>query len=410
MAKHLIFYLGWGLGLLLLGACGKKGPNLPNMNLTLSANEAAPGGAKAFRGMVYNFFEYAEVASNNKPFEQWFREQNGFSKKNEVYFLLTPFLNTHPDEAEAMLNYVEHGNTLIIATDQCNEAFTQVFGIAINNYISTNKVSHPFGYIDTYKKLTASPNITADSFGIFYEPLTRFISLDSIKPDTGRHRIISYNEADKPDAMQFEIGNGHLIVVTNAVGLSNYFLMTSNNFRYAFGLLSYLSPYADGAVWDTFYLRNQNRPPQGSSVFDVIFSIPQLKRAFWLLVLLSAFWVLNNLIRRQRIIPVAKVFKNTSVEFTQTIARLYFNRKDNRDIALKMIQYFLEHLRNKHYMPAHQMDNDFAKLLSGKTNLPLFDAEALTGTMKAIQQGASVNDEDLLDLNRSIQRAVAGKG
>nr|MCU0375183.1 hypothetical protein [Chitinophagaceae bacterium] len=228
--------------------------------------------------------------------------------------------------------------------------------------------------------------------------------------DTGRHRILSYTEANMPDAIQVEIGNGHLIMVTNAAAFSNYFLLTGKNYRYGLALLSYLNPGADEAIWDGFYLRNQYRAPQDSSVLDVIFSIPQLKRAFWILMALSLLWVFNNLIRRQRIIPVAQLFKNTSVEFTQTIARLYFNRKDNRDIALKMIQYFLEHLRNKHYMPAHQMDADFARLLSGKTNLPLFDAEALTGTMKAIQQGAAVSDEDLLDLNRAIQRAIAGKG
>lgn len=308
-----------------------------------------------------------------------------------------------------MLNYVEQGNTLLIATNACKGAFYEVFGLYPNNLMSS-PVTHPLGYKDTFKKLAPNKHLPTDTFSIFYSPLASYINYDSIKSNSNKRRIISYNEANMPDALQFEIGKGHLIMVTNAVALSNYFLMTGKNYYYGLALLSYLNPNVDEVVWDGFYLHNQNRTPQGSSVFDVIFSIPQLKRAFWILLALSALWVLNNLIRRQRIIPVAKVFKNTSVEFTQTISRLYFNRKDNRDIALKMIQYFLEHLRNKHYITAQQMDGDFAKLLSGKTNLPLFDAEALTGTLKAIQQGAPVSDEDLLDLNHTIQRAIVGKG
>jgi hypothetical protein len=308
-----------------------------------------------------------------------------------------------------MRGYVEQGNTLFIATDVCRGAFNDVFGIQINNYLA-EPVNHIWGYRDTYKKLAPSGMVAPDSFSIFYSPFKHYLSYNNIKGDTGRLRILSYNEDNMPDAIQVELGKGHLIMVTNAAAFSNYFLMTGKNYRYGLALLNYLSPDVDEAIWDGFYLRNQNRAPQGSSVFDVIFSIPHLKRAFWILMALSLLWVLNNLIRRQRIIPLAKVFKNTSVEFTQTLARLYFNQKDNRDIAHKMIQYFLENLRSKHYMPAGQMDADFARLLSGKTNLPLFEAEALIGTMKAIQQGALVTDEDLLDLNSKIQRALAGKG
>ena len=66
-------------------------------------------------------------------------------------------------------------------------------------------MSHPFGYTDTYKKLTASPNITAIRL-VFFMNAYQVYKPRQYKTGYRRHRVISYNEADKPDAMQFEIG------------------------------------------------------------------------------------------------------------------------------------------------------------------------------------------------------------
>jgi hypothetical protein len=106
--------------------------------------------------------------------------------------------------------------------------------------------------------------------------------------------------------------------------------------------------------------------------------------------------------RRQRMIPVRVANKNTTVEFTQTIARLYYNQKDNRNIALKMIQHFLEYIRTQHYLPSQKLNPDFARILAGKTNTNLEKTERLVAKMAAIQDGATVSDDLLLWLNREI--------
>lgn len=96
MAKQINFSIFLGTGLLLLAACGRQGQDLPNMKLTLSANEAAPGGAKAFKGMAYHFFEYANLATNNKPFNQWFGDKNNFHKKKSGLPFAYPHFKCSP--------------------------------------------------------------------------------------------------------------------------------------------------------------------------------------------------------------------------------------------------------------------------------------------------------------------------
>jgi hypothetical protein len=179
-------------------------------------------------------------------------------------------------------------------------------------------------------------------------------------------------------------------------------LLTGNNYQYALGLLSYLPSEPDAVYWDEFYRRNLHRGPEDRSILSAILSIPALRWAFWILIALCALAILTNIFRRQRMIPLRVPNRNTTVEFTQTIARLYYNKKDNRNIALKMIQHFMEHIRSQYYIPHQKLDNEFAAVLSGKTNQPVEKAAQLVQQMAAIQNGAAVSDEVLLDLNRQM--------
>ncbi|MFN8247216.1 MAG: hypothetical protein U0T56_12660 [Ferruginibacter sp.] len=40
--------------------------------------------------------------------------------------------------------------------------------------------------------------------------------------------------------------------------------------------------------------------------------------------------------------------------FTETIARLYLQKKDNKNIADKMIMYFNEFIRTHYFLPVNQ--------------------------------------------------------
>jgi hypothetical protein len=63
--------------------------------------------------------------------------------------------------------------------------------------------------------------------------------------------------------------------------------------------------------------------------------------------------------RRQRIIKPLQPNINTSVAFTETVGRLYLQKKDNRNIADKMITYFLEHIRNQYFLNTNQLNDEF---------------------------------------------------
>ena len=65
---------------------------------------------------------------------------------------------------------------------------------------------------------------------------------------------------------------------------------------------------------------------------------PPLQYAFWLSLLLLLLYILFAGKRMQRIIPLVKPNENTTVTFTETIGRLYLQKKDNKNIANVLIK------------------------------------------------------------------------
>lgn len=373
------------------------------MRLTLASNDAKPMGGKVFNSITsYVYYDW-EIQYNAQPFDDWYRKyaREHYHENGTAYILISPYLSMRKKEAEDLKKYITRGNTVMVVTDGISDDFKNVFDIAIKRLpFSISK--HPFGLAQTFKSLADTTQFDSTRFGYFYNPMTSII--DSVKGD--EHTEISKNMLGLRDGIEMSIGSGKLIFITNAEAFSNYFLLTKNNFEYANGLLSYLPTAPDELYWDEFYRRNINRGPEDKSIFSAILAIPALRWAFWILIALCAIAIFTHLFRRQRIIPVRIPNKNTTVEFTQTIARLYFNKKDNRNIALKMIQHFMEHIRSKYYIPHQKFDHDFALVLSGKTNQPISKTTQLVERMQYIHDGAAVSDDDLLKLNRDINELL----
>ncbi len=379
-------------------SCKKENKSsLPDLRTTLASNDTKPMGGKVFKQLTGQVFGDYNLENNAEPFDAWYRKflDDYYQDMGSAYVLVSPFVSAHKKEALKMKEFISDGNTMLVITDGVSAAFREVFEIGIIN-LPFSFSTHPYGLFDTYKYLGDSLSLDSTKYGYFFTPFSS--ALDTVLEAT----VVTRNMFGQPDGVEIGIGAGRLILVTNAEAVSNYFLLKGENYRYAVGLLSSLNFNPDAIYWDEFYRRNLNRPGEDQSVFSAIFANPALRWAFWLLLALCGIAIFTNLFRRQRVIPVRKVNRNTTVEFTQTIARLYYNKRDNRNIALKMIQHFMEHIRSNYYLPHQKLDDSFAAVLAGKTNQPVPKTQRLVQRMWNIQQGAEVSDEQLLELNRQL--------
>ena len=82
---------------------------------------------------------------------------------------------------------------------------------------------------------------------------------------------------------------------------------------------------------------------------------------------------------------------------------MYFQTKDNRNIADKMITYLLEHIRNQYFISTSNLNAEFTAMLSRKSNVPAEQVERLFATINKVQQSNKVDDKLLLSLNQQIE-------
>ena len=130
---------------------------------------------------------------------------------------------------------------------------------------------------------------------------------------------------------------------------------------------------------------------------------PPLAAAFWLSILLLALYILFGGKRRQRIVEKVKPNENTSVTFTETIGRLYLQKKDNKNIAEKMTTYFNEHVRNNYFLNTNLINDEFITTLSRKSGVEKNRVESLYRAISHVHNNAVVDDYQLLSLNEQIQ-------
>lgn len=394
----------------LMSACWSKNKALTvDTELNLAGNDQGPMGASVFRHFSQKAFSNDSLFNNIKPFEKWHTQlihDDSYSNKL-VYIIAAPRMIASQQEVESMADFVESGNTLLVIADYFTEEFLQRFSVTSTRTFIEGTKGKTWEMRATQKKLIDSTLFSSRKFGYYFYPFLNEIGADSsLKPE-----YEGINDAGQPDFVRVNHGKGQLIVVTNAAALCNYFLLSGNNYQYALAVLSYLPAFSEGIYWDDFYRRHPYRSFEKSSLLSTILAIPGFRWAFALLLAAGIFWMGTEIWRRQRIIPVQDKYKNTTLEFNQTIARLYLNNHDNQNIAAKMIAHLSAFLQTRYFIRNIEMNDELAGILTAKTGLDIEKMRTLVAQLRRVQEGENPDDATLLWINQEIQNiSEAGMG
>jgi hypothetical protein len=153
-------------------------------------------------------------------------------------------------------------------------------------------------------------------------------------------------------------------------------------------------------VWDDYLNRSVSI---SGSLLRFVFKNPGLKWAWYVLVSGVLLYVFFLGKRRQKPIPIIVPPKNTTVEFAETIGRLYYQSKDHKNIAEKRIQFLLEHIRTRYFIPTDKLDSAFYERVSGRTGIPLDKVKTLFTLVKHIRIKEQIAEEELAKLNSLIE-------
>lgn len=396
-------------GLLLLAACTRDGADqprrtMPDLTESYSGKDKKPFGTYIAYRELEEMFYHNTIRNDKRSVENsWNDIQDDTAS---VYVCIAGSLYTTDEDVHFLTRMAENGNDVFLAVRDFEPNLLSELGIKTQSVFPPGFFNGK-PYTNTGVRLRESNVADTTLYSYFYYPFTKYFS----KYDSATTRILGVNEDGNPNFIVMFRGKGKIFLHCEPRAFSNYFLLQKENYRYLQQVFGFLHSYPDHFYWNEYYVKLHSRPRNSRSrdedksfnSLDEILSHPPLAAAFWLGLTALLLYVFFGAKRRQRVIDVIKPNENTTVAFAETIGRLYLQKKDNRNIADKMITFFNEHVRNHYYLNTNLVNDDFITTLSRKSGVPREKVESLYRAIDHAHSSVQVDDYQLLSLNELMQ-------
>ena len=204
-------------------------------------------------------------------------------------------------------------------------------------------------------------------------------------------------------------GKGNFYFHTVPLVMTNHFLMKDRTRQYAESVLGHMAPgniYYDNASQSPNYdfNRREGRGRMEESALSYILSQPALRWSMMLMLISLLLYVIFRAKRRQRIVPVLEPNTNSSLEFLQTIGRLYFLTNDHKKLASKKMRLFLSFIRGRYHISTQHIDDKLIDQIARKAKVPRDHVNEIFKKYKAIEYLDEVSDTLLIQFHETIDR------
>lgn len=380
-------------------------------NLTLKKEDKNPYGAYVTYDNWQRMFPQASISINKKEPQNW--DSLSVYDSDQVWILVSRMFNPDSDELNRLVNFAKNGNDVFISTLDMNEEAKTRFGFELNDALtseySVQQITAAYEENDSvHIGLAFQP--FKDSASYFYPGINyarNFVSIDSTLS-----YVLAKNELNEPYFIKMKSGKGNIYFHLAPFTFTNYFLLRSNNIHYFEKAISVLPSEAKTVVLDNYFTNKRYTEPTQNkkddpSPFGEMMKEPALKWAFYAALVLLLLYVITEMKRKQRIVPIHTVPKNESLDFVKTIGRLYFDKKDNKNLSQKMGAYFLEHVRNKYKLNTSVLDESFVQKLAAKSGVGEMEIKDVTDFILFSNTANAISDGQLSKFHVMLEKMYA---
>ena len=383
----------------LLLACNVKKQKRMDERITLRKGDKNPYGTYvAYQDLKY-IFPYAEVKDNEESpadksaYINDYTYSEAADAPRALYLIITPSFHPSEEEFDALLRFVGAGNHIFVSSFSWSENFTDSLSLSIYQ---------PQTFVGFYDSLAVSivHPVTKDSMGFAYPGKSDDTYFD--RYDSNYSSVMGHEGKHPNIIRQAYQSGGSITIHSDPLAFSNFFLLHKKNAAYYDETFSYFPQNISTVIWDQYFRYKTNRKGNFSSL-QVILADKNFRAAFWLTLLLFALIYLFESKRKQRIIPMIKPHKNTSLDFVKTVGRLYHQYHDNKNLGMKMSAHLMEYIRQKYNLPTTTLDQHFVANLAFKSGYPEDKVQQMIYKSKMIHDFTSVSDTELIEFHRQTE-------
>lgn len=316
------------------------------------------------------------------------------------YIFINSSIDFDEAEADRLLDWVSSGNTLFVAGSGIGSRILDTLHLETTYYYDLDNL-----YTNPIVSLS-NPNLQKrKSYYLDIETNASYFS----EIDTLNTIVLGQFDLSKEDTVNIEepkihfikqdFGQGDIVIHLMPELFTNYNLLRAHNIDYLAAAFSYLD--TDKTMyWDRHYI---NAKSIQTSPLYVFLKNRYMKWAYYMLILGLILWVIFEGKRKQRAIPIVTPLPNKTLEFTETIAGMYLERKDHRSIATYQINYFFDYLRTELLIATGQRDAAFIERLHLKSGKSQEETKRLFDFIEMILASNTVTQEQLERLNKLIE-------
>lgn len=378
-------------GLLVIGVVylfmpSKKGRKEFNGRITLGINDKNPYGCYTSFRMLPDLFPGVPVVTNRLQPQEW--ANISFDSTGQLLIIVTKYFNPTENDLHYLTVLAQRGNYVIISAVEMNFTARKFFKLQ-QLYLDADKDDRVLEgqpmirLLDTFSAridTAAIPGAIAYGYpGVDYSNI--FTASDSMLAQP-----LGYNERGEVNLLGYNAREGVMLLQAAPVTFSNFFVLYHQNYHYLQQLLSLTPGRPSRIIWDEYFLRGKSNSQQ-KGVLSVILQYHNFKWAFGVALVALALFIITGVKRRQRLIPEYKKPVNESLEFVAVIGKLYYEKGDHADMAHKMAQFFLEHVRHKYNLNTQYLNATFAQLLSAKSGASPEQTQAITDFINTTRLG-----------------------
>ena len=369
-------------------------PKRINWQPSYSSSDKAPYGHYILREELRQLFPAEKIETQQRTIYEALKRnyttRKHFEEGDFNYVFINRVFAPSETDFDVLMEFVENGGQVFIAAQLFERQVAEKLGIKTSYFFINAQ--------DTVTLRMVNPRLGKKAYGFKRGTISEYFQ----KYNSLNTSVLAVNNEDNPVLLKATHGKGNFILSSTPLAFSNYHMVLRENSEYASKVFSYLP--VQMVYWDEYY---KDGRIQSTNKFRFIMSRESLRWALWLTIITLIIFIIFEGRRTQRIIPIIKPLPNTTLEFTQTVGKLYYQRKDHKNIAEKRITHFLEYIRTHMYVSTNQFDEAFIDKIVSKTNQSEKQVKQLFELITRVQNQTNITDTELLYLSTHIDQMKA---
>lgn len=328
-----------------------------------------------------------------------------------VYFLLDREMSVSQGDMNALYDFVNSGNSAFISVEEMNSKFYNFFfsNYPLNSFRDT---IYKLNFYHEDLKLNKNYPLKIRKKGKVKKHKWQYIETE----DCYYNELVTIStdkKYERPIFIKFKVGAGWIYVHSVPEAFHNASMFTEEGLEYAESVFSNLPKghylwHEHSMKWDPSqdYKKNQgnnSRSINRDSPLKYILGHRSLRWAYLTLLAALLLYIVFKIKRKQRVIPAIQPNNNNSLDFINTVSKLYLRQNKHYKFMKHYELSFIHFIRDKYFINTSHIDNEYIKHVSLKSEIEEEKISEIFDGLEHAKKAHNFSADDLIKLHKKIE-------